>query len=104
MHVWPRGRVAGSTGPHPERTFVRSSTFTNHLLHAQPTYVNRDWITFILWGVVSAIVGGLFGVLYWQQASENWRNLLGLLFSGAFYAAVVRGMGFGGSTAGMSPG
>lgn len=35
-----------------------------------------------LWGFVSTGIGGLFGVLYWQQAADNWRNLMGLMFSG----------------------
>lgn len=35
-----------------------------------------------LWGFVSTSIGGLFGVLYWQQAADNWRNLMGLMFSG----------------------
>ena len=70
---------AGSTlKPHDAARPFLSPSRTNPTDHP----MDRDWITFILWGVVSAIVGGLFGVLYWQQAAENWRNLLGLLFSG----------------------
>lgn len=41
----------------------------------------RDRITLILWAVVSALIGALFGVLYWQLAASNWRNLMGLIFS-----------------------
>lgn len=29
----------------------------------------RDWITFVLWGIVSGVIGGLFGILFWQQVS-----------------------------------
>ena len=49
--------------------------------------LRRDKVTVGLWGLVSALIGTLFGILYWQQAGDNWRNLMGLLF--AIVVAVV---------------
>ena len=43
--------------------------------------LKRDLITVGLYGVVSVIIGFLFGILYFQQAADNWRNLMGLIFS-----------------------
>ena len=63
--------------------FTQASNWTLFKINLWRAFIQlqRDWMTFILWGVVSAIVGGLFGILFWQQASTNWRNLLGLIFS-----------------------
>jgi len=41
----------------------------------------RDRVTLVLWAVVSVLLGSLFGILYWQLAASNWRNLMGLIFS-----------------------
>lgn len=69
---------------HFQMVFGTASSYTLFRINIWRAFIQlrRDWITFILWGIVSAIVGVLFGVLYWQQAAENWRNLVGLLFSG----------------------
>ena len=41
----------------------------------------RDQVTLVSWGAVSVLIGSLFGILYWQLAASNWRNLMGLIFS-----------------------
>jgi hypothetical protein len=47
----------------------------------EPSFSDRDVVSISLWGVVWVLLGVLFGVLYYKQASENWRNIIGLLFS-----------------------
>ncbi|TFJ86806.1 hypothetical protein NSK_001894 [Nannochloropsis salina CCMP1776] len=66
-----------------QMVFGHASSWTLFKINLWRAFIQlqRDWVTFVLWGLVSALVGGLFGILYWQQARSNWRNLLGLLFS-----------------------
>lgn len=43
--------------------------------------VCSDWVTFVLWGFVSALIGGLFGILFWQQVNTptHHHHLLALM-------------------------
>ncbi len=62
---------------------VQPSSWTLFKLNMWRCYLRlrRDTVFVVLWGIISVIVGSMLGIIYWQQAHESWRNLLGLVFS-----------------------